>query len=134
MLILPKGADDEQIRQAVRGWIEVLAQDRYDEAFSMLFRYRNDPWTPELMRNAIANYGCGQPQADGRVFRVTPPGDAIQRGSRKRYEDVEWFEDGEGVAHFDLPLNGEWSDVTAVLDILPMEDGLVLRLNAIEVL
>lgn len=134
MLILRKNADAEQIRQAITDWIGLLAADRYDEAFSMLYRLRNDPWTAEKIRNAIANYGLGQAQPDGQTFKVTSSSDAIQKGVRTRYQDVEWFEDGEGVAHFDLPLNGEWSEVTAVFDILPMEEGVVLRLNGIEVL
>src|SRR5215217_736726 len=98
MLILPKGADDEMIRQAILGWIELLAADRYDEAHAMLFRLRNDAWTPERMRNGIANYGCGQARTDGATYKVSAPKDSIPKGARKPYADVEWFEDGDGVA------------------------------------
>jgi hypothetical protein len=39
-----------------------------------------------------------------------------------------------GHAHYDLPLNGAWSDVTATFDILDTPDGLALALNDVHVM
>jgi hypothetical protein len=55
---------------------------------------------------------------------------------------VTWFDDPVGCgwgaslehAHYDLPLKGAWSDVTAKFDILDTPEGLVLALDDSHVL
>ncbi len=134
MIRFSQDATDDQIRDAIRQWIDLLAADRYEDAHEMMFRLPNDTWTPELMRAVVRHYGCSEPRRDGQTFRVTGRAEAVQKKSNPHYEDVEWWDDGDGVAHFDLPLNGEWSDVTAIIDIIKQGSGRVLRLNDIHVL
>jgi len=100
----------------------------------MMFRFPNDTWTPDMMRQVVRHYGFIEPRKDGKTFRVTPRAEAVEHHRRGNYEDIEWFDDGSGVAHFDLPLNGEWSDVTAIIDIVKQGGERVLRLNDIHVL
>lgn len=134
MIRFAQDASDDQIRDVIYHWIDLLAADRYEEAHEMLFRFPNDPWTPDLMRLAVRHYGCIEPRLDGQTFRVTSRAEAVQKRRCAPYKDVEWWDDGNGVAHFDLPLNGEWSDVTVIIDIIRQGVERVLRLNDIHVL
>ena len=93
----------------------------------------SEGWTPELMRTVVRHYGFTEPRRDGCTFVVTPIAEAV--GGRPRPEqDVLRFGNGSGVVHFDLPLNGEWSDVTAIIEFEEQRDGLALRLVDIHVL
>lgn len=131
MIRFPKEATDEEFLAVVRTWVELLAADRYGDACEMMMP--DDHWTPELMRTVVRHYGFIEPRSDGRTFAVTAIAQAV--GGRTRpQKDVERFEDGSGVIHFDLPLNGEWSDVTAVIEIEEHRGGLALRLADIHVL
>ena len=134
MIRISQNATDAEIRDAIGGWIDLLVADRYEEAHEMMFRFPDDTWTPDMMRTVVRHYGFTEPRKDEQTFRVTPRAEAIERRRRGHYEDIEWFEDGGGVAHFDLPLNGEWSDVTAIIDIVKHGEERVLRLNDIHVL
>lgn len=97
-------------------------------------------WTAELLATVIRNYGFIEPLASGRTFAVTPIESALGEGPRF---DVTWFDAGGerrpddarvGFAHYDLPLNDEWSDVTASFDIVDSADGLVLSLDDVHVM
>ncbi|MFN7140771.1 MAG: hypothetical protein ACK4UN_15650 [Limisphaerales bacterium] len=134
LIRLPQSASDTEIRVAIRSWIDLLAADRYEEAHAQLLRFPDDEWTPDMMRTVVRHYGFIEPRADGQTYRVTPRGEAVQKQSSAPNEDIEWFEDASGVAHVDLPLNGEWSDVTVIIDIVNHGDGRALRLNDIHVL
>ena len=51
--------------------------------------------------------------------------------------EVDRFDGADGVVgsiRFDLPLDGEWSDLTATFDIVEEEGGLVLRLDDVHVM
>jgi hypothetical protein len=53
---------------------------------------------------------------------------------------VYWFSDGPsrrgalGWLHIDYPLDGDWSDLSSIFDIVPRGDSLGLDLERIEVL
>jgi hypothetical protein len=86
----------------------------------------------------IRNYGFIEPLANGRTFAVTPIASARGDGP---FFDVTWFEQSEsmtrdrvGYARYNLPLAGEWSDVTASFDIVKSADGLVLTLDDVHVM
>ena len=134
MIRFSEAVTDTEIRNAIRSWIDLLAADRYEEAHAQLFRFSDDEWMPDMMRTVVRHYGFIKPRDDGQTFRVTPRSEAVQKSRRGPHEDVEWFDDGSGVAHFDLPLNGEWSDVTTIIDIVLQDKERVLRLNDIHVL
>lgn len=139
MVRLSKDATDEQILDVLRDWIELLAQDKYNEAFEM-FRYgENSGWTPEHIRTWINNCTAWEPWDTGEVFKVTSLKEPI---SGKSYNcDVNWWDspppnckECKGVVYFDLPLNGEWSDITAMFDIIELDDCLILELDDIHIL
>lgn len=138
MIRLPRKASDEQILAAITAWVELLAQERYEDAFQMLRHIPDEHWSPELMKTVITNYGSTEPCADGAIFKITSPKD---NPKGQVFHEVEWWGDDPnrpaeyvGMALFTLPLNGEWSDLTASLDIVEEGGKLVLELGDIHVL
>jgi hypothetical protein len=92
-------------------------------------------WSPTLIRQVIEGYGFPEKHPAG-PFRVTPLADA-KAGSRPRHE-IKRYENAApngpiAEAWFDLPLNGEWSDLTATLAVYAVGRDLVLCLNEIHV-
>jgi hypothetical protein len=125
---------DEAVRAVIDRWLVELCERNVDGALAMLVPSKQ--WTPELLATVIRNYGSIDPFWDGRTFQVTAPESATGKGPRF---NVTWFEgsrsDGfAGYAHYDLPLNGEWSDVTASFDIVETRHGLCLALDDIHVM
>jgi hypothetical protein len=136
MILLPSDADDGAILAAVRRFVDLLAEEKYPEAWSLI-----DPWpgyanwTPELIQTVVRNYGSPEPMADGRVFKVTPLNQAPPR-PKSAHHAVERYhhQDRPGHVLFDVPLNGEWSDLTISFDLIRKDGGLVLRLEDIHVM
>jgi hypothetical protein len=137
MIRFPKQTTDEQIFDLIREWVEVLAQERYDDAFQMVRHSQDNHWSPQLIQTVIENYGSIEPRKDGAKFRVTsissnPVGNPI-------YE-IEWYVDDPnkpqeyvGEVAFDLPLNEKWSDLTVVFHIVEVDSELTLELDDIHV-
>lgn len=143
MLDFPLNADDKTILNGVRQWIELLADERYDEAVRWLYCPAiGTRWTPSLLKSLVANYGFVEPRTDGKIYHVTSTA-AVKTGRDENpYQDVEWFPNDSaqvshgvmGMVHFDLPLNGEWSDVTATFLIHKVAGKLLLQLEDMHVL
>ena len=90
MIQLPRNSTDEQILDVVRAWVELLAQERDEEAFQMLRYQPTELWSSEVIRNVITNYGFIEPCKDGATFKVTslknnPGGQA--------FHQVDWYGD-----------------------------------------
>ncbi len=125
-------ADDATILAAVRDWVALLVEERYREAYDYLSHAWGDQWSPQLIETVIHNYGSVEPLQDGTTYRVTPL-DTATGGPAPRHE-VDRFDDARGHVWFDLPLNGQWSDVTATLYVNRSDDTLVLILDDIHVM
>ena len=143
MLDFPLKATDETVLEGVKQWVELLAAERYDEAVQWLYYPPAAArWTPLLLKSLVTNYGLTDPRADGKTYRVTPLVTTKSRVGGHPYQDVEWFPAGSaqvcrgvvGFVTFDLPLNGEWSDVTATFLIHKVTDRLLLELEDMHVL
>jgi len=130
---LPAEPTDDEILRAADDWVDDLERGDYATAFA---RTVHDPyygWTPDLIRAVIAGYGLPEPHPSGEVFRVTSR--ATARG-RARYREVDREAVTPGavaVIRYDLPLNGEWSDLTATFRLESREDGAELILEEIHV-
>ena len=120
---------DSTLLSLIARWVDLLAHQRYREALALLAPSKH--WTPELLETVISNYGFVEPCPDGERFVVTPISEATGDGPRA---EVTWFDDHRGYVHYDLPLNGEWSDVTAEFDIVAEGDGFTLALDDIHVM
>jgi hypothetical protein len=126
----------EAVRDVIERWVALLVEERFEEALGLLAPSRTQTWTPELLATVIRNYGFIEPHPSGATFRFTPIASATGDGPRF---DATWFErptrdDRWGSARYDLPLNGEWSDVTATFDILDGPFGPVLALDDVHVM
>ena len=134
---LPENASDEEILNVIRDWVELLAVDDFEAAYAMLHHEPNDQFTPEFLRMWISNYGWHDPMKDGSTYRVTSCKLAV--GRETHYQSVNRYDPADangfaGDAMFDLPLNGEWSDLTALFWILSREGSLVLQLDDVHFL
>ncbi len=159
MKTLPDNATDEQIRQLVIDWIELLADERYTEALEWLYMGQLDPyrdgfhpdgerWTPDILRLAIASYGVMAPEFD-RGYRVVPATPLraevfAQYFQLDRSIEFEWVptpEDYLGIIHCYLPLtcpdpvndfaDDEISDLSLIVFVRRVDDRLALELSQI---
>ena len=132
-------ATDDDLRQAVAEWSELLAQRQFAAALSM-FDAEDGPyaeqWTPELLETTVANYGCSDPDPEGRVFAITslyalPSVNAAEYIARNIVVDRDNLYGLNpsrylGMIHYDgVPLNGAPTDLTARFNIKKVGDGAI---------
>lgn len=134
----------------VKNWLALLAEGKLAEACNQLeTAYPHDEvWTPErivhIVRDTFPPESLFyQQHPEGPVF--TNPYDLKEQ---KRYVDEwlqDWFDyeleyhtgpDSDGVIHFeyDIPLNGEWSDLTALFEFHKSDGGYKVVLRGLHVL
>lgn len=127
MRTLPITASKEEIRELVIEWNELLAQEKYKEAFEMFPAENNElDWTPELLESAVYTYGCpsytreeAEREFGSSDYKVTsilenPDKDKIVESIDISF-DYGWMGKNDiAVIHYDhVPLNGVMSDLTA---------------------
>lgn len=137
MRTLPITASKEEIRQLVIEWNELLAQEKYKEAFEMFPVYEDNEldWTPELLESAVYTYGCpgytreeAEKEFGSADYKVTsilenPDKDKIIN-SIDISSDYAWMgKDDIAVIHYDnVPLNGKMSDLTGRFFVRKVND------------
>jgi hypothetical protein len=143
MRLLGADASDDEVLGLCRLWVELVAADRLEEAIDLLWvppTYDEaQHWTPDSLRIYIENYGSWSPTADGSTWRLTsletaqvPRGDA---GFRPHASLVRHRDDPRGGSvDLDVPLNGEWSDLTAQFEFGPVPGGTAVSLYDLHVL
>jgi hypothetical protein len=143
MKLLRLQASDDEILALCREWVELVAAARLEEAIDLLYvppTYdASQRWTADSLRTYIGNYGSWDPWEDGREWRITslltaamPAGAADWRPGAEIGHLTN--EPRSGWVDLDLPLNGEWSDLTAQFEFAPVEDGLGVSLYDLHVL
>jgi hypothetical protein len=143
-IVLPPESSDEQIFEFIRKWCDTLAAENYIGAFFMTeHRWDMTPW---LIQTLIECYGWVEPLKGAPMHKVTPPAEArIRPGDKIIPDSNRWvvirYEEPPpqapnyiGYVHYDLPLNGFWSDVTAQFDLKRTPRGVVLELESIHVM
>ena len=142
MLVLPENSTDTEILDAVRAFVELLAEENYVAAYEHFLPEPDRELTPKVIKALIEGYGYAEPVEgnDEPPLQVTSLSQMTEPEPKDR-QQVEWFgfhaaRDPRilGMAHYDLPLNGEWSDLTAIFDITKVEGGIALSLDDIHVL
>lgn len=133
MKTLPTEASDETILAAIEEWVGLLVEERYEEAHHFFVDVENNPWewSPQLLQTIIRT---GVFADEHGRNRVTPIDQA--RGGLIPHRDVNRHDDNpqKGYIWFDLPLNGQWSDVTALLTFRIINQRLVIELESIDVM
>ena len=137
MIQLSLNSSNEDILQAVINWIEVLAEEKYSEAWQMLWHpSEDDHWSKELMVLSIESYGVPDDPTLEK-YRVTsyngivPRHDVtrINKGVHSPFAGSQYV----AIVDVDVPLNGEISDLTATVQVFEVEASLVLKLHDIHV-
>lgn len=136
-------ATDDDIRQLVVEWSELLAQKRFAEAIEM-FEYEDPKLTPEELELWINNYGSPEPFPDGRRFELTSlltlnnAEDIIANSIEVDRENLYGLDPEHylGMVHYnDVPLDGAPSDLTARFHIKKVgNDKLTLEFLDIHVM
>jgi hypothetical protein len=130
MEVLPRDASDEALVAAVRRWVAHLAADDFDAAVGFLCQDgRGDRMAASAtgLRAWLARYGTTPPLREGPP-RVTPAETA--GGPFEPLEEVFRADDGTVTSvDFSMPINGEWSDLVAFFDVVPVPGGLALALR-----
>ena len=144
---LPGSASDQEILDLARRWVDLLAQDRYEEAWALTAHWAypdSAGWSPPLMRATVAGYGHAD-RTDGRTHHRVTPFATASGGPKPRHEVTRWHpatrshagraDPNQSIAEvwFDLPLDGGWSDLTATFDVVLRDGRLLLVLDDIHV-
>ena len=113
------------------GWTIVQADGGASSPLGARFAVRQDAstitftsgqeerdWPPELVAELISSYELPPAVDTGKKARVTKVGDACVADTHPRPAVARWEKSGRpgviGDVHFDLPINGIWSDLTAI--------------------
>ena len=127
---LPIDSSDRDLIVFIDQWVVLLEQESYGEAFQFTDHDPGTRWTPDLIRAVIKNYGNASPAQ--RVTLEGKPTDIKQRKEVTRWAQKRLK--GLGEIWYDLNIDGFASDLTATFWIVPIEKGIVLRLDDIHVM
>jgi hypothetical protein len=143
MKLLPAQATDAETLAACREWIDLVADGRMADATDMLHlpdRYADSQrWTTESLHTYIANYGSWDAWPDDRTWMITAiatarvPADLTNSYARADVVRLD-ADPRSGSAWLDVPLNGEWSDLTVQFEFEPVGHGTGLSLYDLHVL
>ena len=127
-------ATDQQIISFIESWVRLLALGDYEEAFSGVSHDPYYNWSPALMESVVNGYGLPEPHPSGEVFKVTDP-DAAS-GVKGNRGVVRSTGSGHllGHAYYELPLNGEWSDLTTSFRLERCGEDITFVLEEIHVM
>jgi hypothetical protein len=118
-------ASDSELVRFIEDWVDLLASGDFAAASRFLHppdeAALSEEWTAENLELYIANYGSWDPLDDGRRMHVTPIDGAS--GDLVPVREVSRYDDRPPRIDFDLPLNGEWSDLTALFDLVQVDDA-----------
>jgi hypothetical protein len=125
MRTLPLTCSDDDIRQLVVEWWELVAAGKFRDALEMLPHDDSQvTWTPEYLEQTIATYGAGKPYPGdpkweaGSIHARPDPGAVIRGIDVDRDEVDENDPDHLGIIHFDdVPLKQRVSTMTARFQI-----------------
>ena len=160
MVLLSKNPPAIEVFAWCERWLACLSDGDYAAAYGMIYADSQWQWTPTIIEELIANHGTLDPDPSGHRYRATPPGAATglhpgQLTSLRVDPDdpalnltgevhprfpfsVVWYRDPQGRSLgevlIDYPLDGKWSHLSSTFDILPLEEGLALDLERIEVM
>ncbi len=121
MIHVPRDATNDEVLDIVRTWIDILATRDYEAAISAIISdSERETWTPYFLEVAVERYRSPEYYPAVEKFYVTDWRTA-EGGNPEAMQQVRWYKPNSsglvGTAEFDLPLNGQWSDLQAEFDI-----------------
>ncbi len=133
MAISHTSTDDELLAE-VRAWIQQLSEGQYFDALQRIPGEQGESWTPQLLEEVIAGYGLPQPHPRGTRYQVTSVSSATGTLPVASVERNVLPPGALAYIEHSLPLNGEWSDLTATFVLYPTESTATLYLREVHVL
>jgi hypothetical protein len=135
---VPRGASRENVLEIVRGWVDVLAAQDHQTAFEKLgYSISSGEPSVECIARAIEYYRSPDYYPGVTTFIVSDWRTA-RGGNPDPQQKVIWYKPNTvrmaGAVAFDLPLNGQWSDLTADFVFFENDNpdaGYILRLEEI---
>ena len=139
MISIPINATDAEVLDVVTDWVDLLADGDFVEAQSLLIQDGAErDWPPSLVASVIGSYEFPPSVGSGEKSRVTRVRDARVVDIEPRPSVSRWNKGGRqgviGDVHFDLPINGIWSDLTAIFSLRQLDDRIAIELYDIHVL
>jgi hypothetical protein len=137
MRTVPAGAEDKDVLAIVHEWIGFLAADDYEQAQALLNHDKAEhEWSADLVKKVVSMYS---PPGGAGPARVTPiegakAGDFEPTRMVNRRGAGEGRPEVIGEVHFDVPINGTWSDMTAMFLLREESGQLSLELYDMQVL
>jgi hypothetical protein len=109
----------------IRCWIKLLSENRFDEASKVLDEPedngRNILWTAENLREVFLDYCWHE--------RMPDINDPFQMDLNSEVIEFYQYDDGSGYAvDYDIPLDGEWGDLTAKFSFKKMTKSLYITI------
>jgi hypothetical protein len=138
MAFIPRDATNEQVLDIILEWIDVLANEEYEIVYATLGYLRcHEPRNAEIIRWEIKQYRSPELYPNIEEFTVTDWRTA-NGGNIDPVREVMWYKPNDtrlrGAVAFDLPLNGQWSDLQAdfvFFDNENVDEGYILCLEEI---
>jgi hypothetical protein len=139
VFVFPTRPSDIEVLALAERWVQELSVGGAEAAMALLDTSDTPEWTPQHVSSIVAGYGA--PVQLGRsTSRVTSPRSAAVAGLQPRHS-VHWFPPHPGrdarleaSVSYDLPINGSWSDLTALFWVKRVPAGYALELEDIHVL
>lgn len=135
MINISPDAPENAILDFVKRWMKLLADNRLEEACTMLDEpsQQGIVWTPNMIRelvNEIFN-------SDTVFYNYHPEepvfSDPYELEEQKDRGALE-LDDGGYAFDYNVPLNGEWSDLTAQFEFKKRPDGYAVVLHDLHVM
>ncbi len=137
---LPLNATKEDLIAAVEDWVDLLVGKRYQKALDYIYPMSYPEWGAEYLENWIKNYGFDQPLKDGSTVEITPRNEAKGRQCNRVFEASDpQIDESTGLElvamiFYDVPLDGQWSDLTVQFNVCKFENNLVLDMQGFNVM
>jgi hypothetical protein len=121
----------EEIIFFIRNWIELLSDDEFEKACSLLDAPESGSddiaWNAAILKEAFLNYG-----SVGRMPIINSP---YQMDLDTEKIDFYEYDDSSGYAvDYDIPLDGAWGDLTAQFSFKIIGDAYTVTLEDVHVL
>ncbi|WP_157491380.1 hypothetical protein [Flammeovirga sp. SJP92] len=124
-----KEVNTHNLKVVVLHIINTLSQLKFKELLDNLEYDEYYNWTPELLENVISNYGF--PEESLGEYRISSISDYNEKIISDNIID---HEDGTYSLDFEVPLNGEMSDLTISIEIRKSDNSYKIVLGNIRVM
>jgi hypothetical protein len=132
------------LENAINAWLDLLSEEKYLDAYTFTLHDPYYQWTPKLLEEVINGYGLPYENDGSAKCKVTKWTLAVKDNTRNYYKEFNFFDKPIpnhrtdfveiGDIYYDLPIDGEWSDLTATFKILQSKTFTTLELNEIHVM